>query len=175
MMDIWARVHTDSAEFEREAKNSLFGPLGAKAGMLPPIHKHFAEPNIEREAFKLKKGEVSPLIALEDKTTVILQCEKVGSPADTTKNLDTVRMQLYREIYEAKLPELVKATFAKKCAKGGQNRKSSSQQANSRLQTTSAPAGRPGASYDAAGGTGRGEPEFVADGKLMRDLKQRHH
>jgi foldase protein PrsA len=112
MTEIWGRVHNDGAEFEREAKNSVFGPLAANAGMLPPIHQHFAEPNLEREAFKLKPGEVSPLIALEDKTTVILRCEKLIDP-DTTKKLDNVRMQLYHEIFEAKVKDSVKAAFPK--------------------------------------------------------------
>jgi hypothetical protein len=110
--DIWKKVRNDADEFEREAKNCFIPVLASKAGMVPPIHKHFADPNLEREAFKLKPGEVSPLIGMPDKTTVILRCERIIE-ADTTKKLDQVRMDLYHEIFESKVAQMVPETFKK--------------------------------------------------------------
>jgi hypothetical protein len=109
--DIWTRASKGLAEFEQEAKAwNIPGPLQAEAGKVPPISKHFADPNIEKEAFQLKPGETSPLIGMQDGSVVILHCIK-HIPADTTKNLDQERSALHREVYEARVGEAIKTVF----------------------------------------------------------------
>ncbi len=44
-------------------------------GLIPPIRRHVGDENIERTAFSLKEGEISPVIAVANQY-VILQCEK---------------------------------------------------------------------------------------------------
>jgi len=108
---IWSRASKGPVEFEKEAKTYNPGPLAAEGGKVPPIHKHFADPNIETEAFKLKPGETSPLIGMPDGTTVILHCVQ-HIPADTTKKLDQERLAVHRELFEAKMSEAIKVVFA---------------------------------------------------------------
>jgi hypothetical protein len=110
--DLWNKVSKDGAEFERMAKTQSVGPLAAQAGMVPPIHRHFEDPNIEAEAFKLRVGEVSPLIDMPDKTTIILRCEE-KIPKDTTKKMSEEREMLYREVYELKLAKEIPKIFQK--------------------------------------------------------------
>jgi parvulin-like peptidyl-prolyl isomerase len=109
--DIWTRVSKSPEEFDKVAKSSFIGPLAAEGGKIPPIHHHFADPNIEREAFKLQKGEISPLIGMPDNTTVILQCVQ-HLPADTTKRLDQERMALNNELTEMRLAQEIPKVFA---------------------------------------------------------------
>jgi hypothetical protein len=110
MYDLWKRISSDPAEFEKEAKAQFLAPLAAEAGKCPPIHHHFSDPNVEQEAFKLSKGELSPLIAMPDGTTVILRCEQ-RIPADTIKCMDTEREGLMRELREARLTAEIPKVF----------------------------------------------------------------
>jgi hypothetical protein len=113
--DIWNRVKDDAAEFEREAKNCFIPAIAAKAGMAEPITKHYMEPNLEEAAFKLRPGEVSPLITMPDKkfpTVVILRCEKIID-ADTTVTLGKVRNELYHDVFQATLKNFMEQGFQK--------------------------------------------------------------
>ena len=109
--EIWARASKGLADFEKEAKTwNIPGPLQAEGGKVPPIFKHFPDPNIEREAFNLKPGEVSTLIGMPDGTSVILHCIQ-HIPADTNKKLDDVRVALHHELFEARVAEASKTAF----------------------------------------------------------------
>ena len=44
-------------------------------GLIPPIRKHVGDENLERIAFGLKEGEISPVIQVANQY-VILKCEK---------------------------------------------------------------------------------------------------
>jgi hypothetical protein len=108
--DIWTQVKSSPAEFDKVAMSQFLQPLAAEGGKIPPIHHHFGDPNIEREAFKLAKGEISPLIGMPDKTTVILRCEN-RIPPDTTRRLDQERFALMREIGDMKLRDEIPKVF----------------------------------------------------------------
>jgi hypothetical protein len=109
--DVFAKVRDNDAEFDRECRAQSFIPvLGGKNGVVPPIHRHFGDPRIEKEAFGLKPGEVSSVIELIDKSFVILKCVK-HIPADTTKTMDEERPKLYKEVFDQKLALLVPQEF----------------------------------------------------------------
>jgi hypothetical protein len=108
--DIWQKVKDKPEEFDRVARSQFIGPLAAEGGKIPPIHRHFGDPNIEKEAFKLHEGEISPLIGMPDGTTVILLCVK-KIPPDTTKVLAQERMGLYREIADMRLAAEIPRVF----------------------------------------------------------------
>ena len=109
--DIYAKVRNDDAAFDSEVRAQTFIPvLGAKNGEVPPIHRHFGDPHIEKEAFQLKPGEVSSVMELKDKTFVILKCVK-HIPADTTKKMDEERPKLYKEVFDQKLAMQVPVVF----------------------------------------------------------------
>lgn len=69
-------------------------------GEVPPIQKHGGQPLLEKDAFKLKPGEISGIIQVQDRY-VILFCEGHTKPQKIEFN--EVRDLLYREIHEKKL------------------------------------------------------------------------
>jgi len=111
MREIYAEVQKDSNAFMKHAKEQAFQALAEKSGMIPPIHKYFADKHIEDEAFALKIGEVSGLIGLPDKSWAILRCEKLIA-RDQTKIYEMERNALKTEVDEAKLQEEIPKMFA---------------------------------------------------------------
>jgi hypothetical protein len=108
---IWERVSKSAEEFDNQATHQFIAPLAAEAGKIPLIHHHFSNANIEAEAFKLKPGEVSPLIGMEDGTTVILRCIQ-HHPAESQRSLEQERMGLYRELADMRLAQEIPKVFA---------------------------------------------------------------
>ena len=75
---------------------------------MPPIQKHGGQPLLEKEAFTLKKGELSGVIQVGD-TYVILFCEGRTEPIKT--NFEEVKKFLYEDIHEKKLRIAMAKTF----------------------------------------------------------------
>ena len=69
-------------------------------GQVPPLRKHSGQPLLEKEAFKLKPGELSGIIAMGDKY-IILRC--LGRTKPIVKDFNAVKDELYRDILEKKL------------------------------------------------------------------------
>ena len=63
------------AEFGSLAKNYSEDQSASVHGLIPPIRKHVGDENIERIAFGLREGEISPIMQVANQF-VILQCEK---------------------------------------------------------------------------------------------------
>src|SRR5262249_11217109 len=51
MDETWAKVRKSESDFLEAARNQFVPALAAKAGEVPPIHHHFAGPEVEKEAF----------------------------------------------------------------------------------------------------------------------------
>jgi hypothetical protein len=62
-------------------KYSIEGTSRSLKGEVPPIGKHSGQPELEKEAFSLKKGEISGVIQVGDKF-VILYCKGYTKPLD---------------------------------------------------------------------------------------------
>jgi hypothetical protein len=113
-LQIWTRVHTNDKEgdaaFEEEARHQSIPALAARGGEVPPICKNCGADQIEKEAFSLKPGEVSKMIATPD-GDVILKCV-FHIPADTKVKFEDCRVALEKEIRDQKImmeiPKLVK-------------------------------------------------------------------
>lgn len=69
-------------------------------GQVPPLRRHSGQPLLEKEAFRLKPGELSGIIAMGDKH-IILRC--LGRTQPIVKEFDAVKDELYRDIQEKKL------------------------------------------------------------------------
>jgi len=110
-LKVYEMVRDNDAAFDAEARAQFIPALGAKGGEVPPIHRHFADPRLEKEAFSLQPGEVSKVIELPDKTCVILKCVK-HIPANTTKRLEDVQVALRKEIFDQKLAQQIPLVFA---------------------------------------------------------------
>ena len=72
----------------------------ALRGEVPPIKKNGGQPQLEEEAFKLKPGELSGVIQVDDKF-VILRCE--GFTAPSNAKFDEVKKDIHEDLYEKKL------------------------------------------------------------------------
>jgi parvulin-like peptidyl-prolyl isomerase len=84
---------------ELAAKYSIEAASRSMKGEVPPIQKHGGQPALEEEAFRLKPGELSGVIQVEDKY-VILFCE--GFTKSTEITFEQVRDVLYEDIREKK-------------------------------------------------------------------------
>ncbi|MHB8865368.1 MAG: peptidylprolyl isomerase, partial [Pirellulaceae bacterium] len=73
--ELRAQAIANPAEFGKLAKNYSEDQSASVHGLIPPIRKHVGDENIERIAFGLKEGEISPIIPVVNQF-VILQCEK---------------------------------------------------------------------------------------------------
>jgi RNA polymerase sigma factor (sigma-70 family) len=104
------QVQSDESAFLAEAGNQFLEPLRQKKGLVPPVHRHFPDQNIERAAFSLDIGAVSGLIPLPDKTVAILRCEKF-IPPDRAKLYENERRNLHKEVYETKLQQEIPKMF----------------------------------------------------------------
>ncbi|HYT94353.1 MAG TPA: hypothetical protein VEL76_36900 [Gemmataceae bacterium] len=109
--EVWQRISNNKEAFEEEAKKQPIRELAARAGAIPPIHKHFGDPKLEEEAFKLKNpGDISPLLGMQDKSQVILQMVK-RIPPNTTKQYPVERVKLFDEVREIKLSQEIPKIF----------------------------------------------------------------
>jgi hypothetical protein len=72
----------------------------ANRGRIPPINQNGGRPELEQEAFGLKTGELSGVIAIGDKF-VLLRCTGRTQPVVT--EFASVRDELYKDIHEKKL------------------------------------------------------------------------
>jgi hypothetical protein len=99
--DVWAKVSKDAKAFDEEARKQYIPALAARAGEVPPITKHCGDEKIEKAAFSIEPGEVSPLIDTPD-GSIILKCVR-RIPPDTTRTLAKERATLEKEIYDQKI------------------------------------------------------------------------
>jgi len=96
------RIAKSEDEFMKEARKQFIPELATQGGVVPPIHKHFPDAKIEKEAFSLKVGEVSSAITVQDGSVVLLRCEK-HIPEDKDKRMEDERAKLILEIEARKL------------------------------------------------------------------------
>ncbi len=77
-------------------------------GKVPPIRKFGGQPAIEKEAFALKPGELSGIIATGDKY-IILRCQGLTDPV--VKDYDAVKEELFKSITERKSRQAMAQKF----------------------------------------------------------------
>jgi parvulin-like peptidyl-prolyl isomerase len=70
------------------------------AGKVPPIRKHSGQPLVEKEAFQLKPGELSGIVAVGDKY-VVMRC--LGRTTPVVKEFNLVKDELFKDIHEKKV------------------------------------------------------------------------
>jgi hypothetical protein len=80
----------------------------SNGGKVPPIRRFGGSPLIEDEAFKLKQGELSGIVAV-DGQYIILRCLGRTKPVQT--NFNDVRPELVKDIQEKKLRILMTKEF----------------------------------------------------------------
>jgi hypothetical protein len=100
---VWemARNNPTDAFFANLAEQYSVEPSSrANGGKVPPIQKHSGAPELEKEAFSLKQGTLSGVVALNDQY-IILRCLGRTRPVQVDPQL--ARKELYKDLQEKKL------------------------------------------------------------------------
>jgi parvulin-like peptidyl-prolyl isomerase len=109
-LNAYGRIRDSDDEFRRTAQSQVSGQLAAKGGVLPPIGRYsLGNEELEREAFRLQKGEITPLIGTPE-GYVVLKCDE-RIPADTSVKLEKVRDKLTQEALAKKTQMEVQVVF----------------------------------------------------------------
>ena len=101
--EVWdmARKRPTQEFFGELAEQYSIEPISrANYGEIPPIQRHGGQPQIEKEAFDLKPGELSGIIAMGDKY-IIMKC--LGRTEPVVTDPTDVREELTADIHEKKL------------------------------------------------------------------------
>ncbi len=106
---IWEKCKADPDKFEEfAAEHSADPSTRSLGGAMPPIRKHGGLPQLEDAAFKLKLGEISPIIQVGDQV-FILKCE--GRTEQIITDPKDVWDELYAQVTEEKTQLAVANTF----------------------------------------------------------------
>ena len=106
---IWDQCKADPDKFEDLAAEFSTDPnTRSLGGAMPPIRKHGGLPQLEEAAFKLKEGEISPIIQVGEQH-FILKCE--GRTEPITTDPKSVWDELYAQVTEEKTQLAVANTF----------------------------------------------------------------
>lgn len=108
--DIWQKAVANPDDFGRLAREVSADPnTRPLGGVIPPIRRHGGNDEIEKVAFDLKIGEISPVIDVGQGRYVILKCEGHTKPVATS--LSEVEGQLREQLIEEKTQEAVARVF----------------------------------------------------------------
>ncbi|MEN6498814.1 MAG: peptidylprolyl isomerase [Thermoguttaceae bacterium] len=80
---------------------SVEASSAALRGEVPPVQQHGGQPLLEKEAFKLQKGELSGIIQVGQERYVVLFCE--GQTEPVKLRFAEVKDEIYADIHEKKL------------------------------------------------------------------------
>jgi len=94
-------VRDDEQEFIRFAKQQIVPELASNAGITEIARHASGHEEVERLAFEMKKGDISPIITLPECVMVFRVLGRVP-PRENIK-MEDVRVQLTKEVTEAKL------------------------------------------------------------------------
>lgn len=109
--EVWAEAKRNPAEFERFAQEHSVDRISAsQGGLIPPIRRFSGNAQLEEAAFKLRDGEISPIIQVGfNERWVILKCE--GRTKQVVTDIREVEEVLYEQILEEKVQESVAKVF----------------------------------------------------------------
>jgi hypothetical protein len=109
-LQMFDKLRKSEEEFDRAAREQAMSDLAAVGGRIRPIAHHSGtHPEVEKEAFSLKPGEVSRLISTPQ-GTICLRCDKL-IPADETKKFEEIKEAMRKDVFEKKLEADVPKLF----------------------------------------------------------------
>lgn len=110
--EVWEKAQKNPDNFERLAQEHSVDPSSrALGGVVPPIPKYGGSKELEDSAFKLKEGEISPVIQVALNHFIILKCE--GRTVPTVTDMAEVKDILMQELKEEKVQQAVAVVFDK--------------------------------------------------------------
>ena len=109
--EVWAEAKRNPSDFERLAQEHSIDRISAsQGGLIPPIRRFSGNKELEETAFKLRDGEISPLIQVGfNERWVMLKCE--GRTAQVVTDIRDVEEVLREQIVEEKVQESVAQVF----------------------------------------------------------------
>ncbi len=108
---VWdlARANNTEQFFSELATQYSIEPVSRNnLGKVPPIRKYSGQPVLEQEAFSLKTGELSGIVATGDQY-IILRSQGYTKPV--VSDLNQVREELTRDLYEKKTRDAMNDEF----------------------------------------------------------------
>ncbi len=110
--DVWEEAHRNPDDFEKLAQKYSIDPNSrALGGQVPPIPRYTGNDKLEQAAFKLKNGDLSPVVELGSGRWVIMKCEGRTEPVVT--DIEEVRNSLVDQLTEAKTQQAIGKVFEK--------------------------------------------------------------
>lgn len=73
--ELRAKAVADPEAFNNLAKDHSEDPSASVMGLVPPIRRHAGDPNFEKVAFGLKKGDISPVVTVANQH-IVMKCEE---------------------------------------------------------------------------------------------------
>lgn len=111
---VWNDCKKQEKTFEELAQeHSMDGNSKALGGAIPPIPRHSGNETIEKEAFKLKAGQLSPLIEVPTAAGArwaILKCEGFTDPVVAELTTE-IRGEIVTELKERRTQESIAKVF----------------------------------------------------------------
>ncbi|HTQ38337.1 MAG TPA: peptidylprolyl isomerase [Pirellulales bacterium] len=109
--DVQAKAAANPGDFEMLArKYSIDGNSASLGGLIQPIRRHIGDPNVEKAAFGMKEGDISPVVPVHNQF-VILKCEGQTEPSGFQK--EQVRGRLEEFVRDRKLRTVAAEVFKK--------------------------------------------------------------
>jgi foldase protein PrsA len=112
--DVWNECKKKDKTFEELAQEHSIDPNSkALGGAIPPIPRHSGNATIEKEAFKLKTGQLSPLIEVPTAAGTrwaILKCEGRTEPV-VEERTQEISDEIVTELKERKTQESIAKVF----------------------------------------------------------------
>ncbi len=109
---VYPKIRDNDKEFDEVARHQFTSELAAKAGDLPPFGRNTTgNLDMEKAAFALRPGEISPLLETTD-SFAVLKCIEHLPPAHT-KTLDDARAELTEDIIKRKIDQIEIPRFFK--------------------------------------------------------------
>lgn len=108
---VWDLANNNSTDyfFGQLAEQYSIEPVSrANQGKVPPIRKNGGQPVVEEEAFRLKKGELSGIVAVGGKY-IIMRC--TGHTVPVVESIDDVKEELVDYLSERKVHSAMNVTF----------------------------------------------------------------
>lgn len=112
-----AAVTADPASFRERSKQYSDDPgVASSYGVIPPIRMHLGDANLEKIAFSLKPGQISPVIQVADKYYILKCEERIEGRILPPDQADAYNARLQERLKEGKLRG-VAANFFEEMAK----------------------------------------------------------
>jgi parvulin-like peptidyl-prolyl isomerase len=111
--ELWAKAQANPDAFPSMAKDHSEDPSASVMGVIPPIRKNSGVDNLEKAAFKLKPGQISPVVQVANQY-MILRCEEhINAVYLAGEQLQAAQSQITEKIREQKMRTAANDLFKK--------------------------------------------------------------